>query len=151
MSMRLIRIDPLTLKPMTRLAQEVMEAIDADPMYGPRHDRWRSEIGVEYEKRLEQALAALGKFASPHKAASYIVRVIAHLCSDIPFESESQLRERGTPRTPDVLLSCPMGVRVPKKNESDDGWKVVCWIDSKVRRIITLIVFIFFSNTTLSL
>ena len=129
-----------------------MEAIDADPMYGPRHDRWRSEIGVEYEKRLERTLAAMGKFAPHHKEGSYSVLVIAYLCSDVPFESESQLRERGTARTPDVLLSCPMGVRVPRKNESDIGWKVVCWIDSKVGKTITLIFFnICSSNTTLSL
>lgn len=63
----LFRIDPLTLKPTTRLAQEVMEAIDADPMYGPRHDRERSELGVEYEKRLEQTLSNMGKFAPQNK------------------------------------------------------------------------------------
>jgi hypothetical protein len=52
--------------------------------------------------------------------------------SDVPFESEQALRERGTSRTPDVLLSCPMGVRVKPKDAKDDGWRVVCWIDSKV-------------------
>lgn len=55
--------------------------------------------------------------------------------SDVPFESEQALRERGTSRTPDVLLSCPMGVRVTKKDADDDGWRVICWIDSKVSTI----------------
>jgi hypothetical protein len=61
------RIDPLTLKSVTRLAQEVIEAIDADPMYGPSHDRERSEVGVEYEKRLEQILTAMSKFPTTRK------------------------------------------------------------------------------------
>jgi hypothetical protein len=47
---------------------------------------------------------------------------------EIPFETETQLRERGSSRTPDVLLTCPIGVRLPTTGE----WKVVCWIDSKV-------------------
>ena len=81
------------------------------------------------------------------------------LSPDIPFETENDLRIKGTARTPDVLLSTPVGMKVPKRSstsrkllldESDgqlakgkdtsneDGeeeyeWKVVCWIDSKVR------------------
>jgi len=50
---------------------------------------------------------------------------------DIPFESESQLRHKGTSRTPDVLLSIPVGVEVPKRDGSGTEWKMVCWIDSK--------------------
>ncbi len=73
----------------------------------------------------------------------------------IPFETEEQLRMRGTSRTPDVLLSSPVGIKVKKryylKTESDLSktetfhdiiigeedtdlydWKMVCWIDSKV-------------------
>jgi hypothetical protein len=38
-----------------------MEAIDSDPMYGPRHDRDRSEIGVEYEVLLEKSLNDIGE------------------------------------------------------------------------------------------
>ena len=102
--------------------------------------------------------------------------------SDIPFETEADLRARGTAKTPDILLSCPVGVRVRKRNEflspssmkslpmatmneividatnpatpqpmskttaaaaehdndddNDDDlyeWKIICWIDSKVR------------------
>lgn len=103
------RIDPQSSKPTTRLAQEVMEAIESDPMHGPRQDRLRHAIGIEYEAMLEKCLNEL----------------------DVPFESEQALRERGTSRTPDVLLSCPMGVRVTKKDADDDGWRVICWIDSK--------------------
>ena len=33
----------------------------------------------------------------------------------IPFETEEQLRQRGTAKTPDVLLSCPVGIKVRKK------------------------------------
>ena len=67
------------------------------------------------------------------------------------------MRIKGTARTPDVLLSTPVGMKVPKRSstsrkllldgneehfakgnvgEDDDEeyeWKVVCWIDSKVR------------------
>ncbi|KAL7543008.1 hypothetical protein ACHAWF_007299 [Thalassiosira exigua] len=123
---------------LSRLALEVREAVDADPMYGPRHDRERHSIGEEYELLLQETLQTMG----------------------IPFETEADLRIRGTARTPDVLLSCPVGVKVrrrglpapscPKESEvcnatmpeqiklifEDDDeyeWKVVCWIDSKVR------------------
>ena len=51
----------------------------------------------------------------------------------IPFETEAELREKGTSRTPDVLLSCPIGVRVGSE------WKVVCWIDSKVTNGSTIL------------
>ena len=37
--------------------------------------------------------------------------------SDIPFETEAELRVRGTAKTPDILLSCPVGIRVRKRNE----------------------------------
>eukprot|EP00550_Attheya_septentrionalis_P004605 CAMPEP_0198290534 /NCGR_PEP_ID=MMETSP1449-20131203/8359_1 /TAXON_ID=420275 /ORGANISM="Attheya septentrionalis, Strain CCMP2084" /LENGTH=368 /DNA_ID=CAMNT_0043989043 /DNA_START=158 /DNA_END=1264 /DNA_ORIENTATION=- len=100
---------PLPSQPVTRLATEVMEAIDSDPMYGPRQDRERHFVGLEHELMLEQSLRAMG----------------------IPFETETELRIRGTPRTPDILFSCPVGIRVPKRNENTFEWKVVCWIDSK--------------------
>ena len=101
----------------------------------------------------------------------------------IPFETEAELRIRGTAKTPDVLLSCPVGIRVRRRknvndeetvtaqqndqqqqqqiqlqgeenngttpisnlqkrgsvnllndDESDEyEWKIICWIDSKVR------------------
>jgi hypothetical protein len=34
---------------------------------------------------------------------------------DIPFETEAELRVRGTARTPDVLLSIPLGIRVRRR------------------------------------
>ena len=45
----------------TRLAQEVREAINADPMYGPVHDRDRHVVGIEYEVVLEFKLHAMGE------------------------------------------------------------------------------------------
>mmetsp|Transcript_9362 Transcript_9362/g.13287 ORF Transcript_9362/g.13287 Transcript_9362/m.13287 type:complete len:301 (-) Transcript_9362:188-1090(-) len=108
-----------------RLAKEVEDALDADPLYGPRFDKQHNAIGVEYEIYLEQALLAM----------------------KIPFETEEQLRTRGTARTPDILLSCPVGIQIPKRlnmknpnqnsignNLKDDenfDWKMICWIDSK--------------------
>ena len=44
----------------------------------------------------------------------------------IPFETESELRDKGSSKTPDVLLQCPIGVQVGEE------WRVVHWIDSKV-------------------
>jgi len=40
----------------TRLAREVADAINADPMYGPRHDKERHMVGVEFEVVLEYKL-----------------------------------------------------------------------------------------------
>jgi len=124
---------------ITRLAREVIDATNSDPLYGPRFDRERQYVGVEYEILLERSLSSM----------------------NIAFETEEQLRVRGTPRTPDILFSCPMAIKVPKeilgkangnangsgnKNNSgnkakhenvvavdEDGgvWKMICWIDSK--------------------
>lgn len=44
----------------TRLAMEVKEALDSDPLYGPTHDRWRHTVGIEYEVVLEDMLQTLG-------------------------------------------------------------------------------------------
>jgi hypothetical protein len=44
----------------------------------------------------------------------------------VPFESEAQLREKGSAKTPDVVLSCPISVQV------NSQWRQVGWIDSKV-------------------
>eukprot|EP00534_Pseudo-nitzschia_fraudulenta_P004946 CAMPEP_0201121594 /NCGR_PEP_ID=MMETSP0850-20130426/5449_1 /ASSEMBLY_ACC=CAM_ASM_000622 /TAXON_ID=183588 /ORGANISM="Pseudo-nitzschia fraudulenta, Strain WWA7" /LENGTH=214 /DNA_ID=CAMNT_0047388103 /DNA_START=261 /DNA_END=905 /DNA_ORIENTATION=+ len=87
----------------TRLALEVKEAIESDSLCGPVADRARHFIGIEYEILLEHQLKNLG----------------------IPFESEAQLREKGSARTPDVVLSCPISVQV------DSEWHIVYWIDSK--------------------
>jgi hypothetical protein len=44
---------------------------------------------------------------------------------NIPFETEADLRIRGTARTPDVLLSIPLGIRVRRRrnnnNREDDN------------------------------
>jgi hypothetical protein len=120
--------DETNLIPLSRLSLEVKEAVAADPMYGPRQDKERHNIGIEYELLLEHALNNMG----------------------IPFETEEQLRKRGTAKTPDVLLSCPVGLKVRKKKspqsfqqspsgvvtgsfekEEEYEWKIVCWIDSK--------------------
>jgi hypothetical protein len=46
----------------TRLAVQVQEAIDSDPMYGPIHDKERHIVGVEYEVVLEHYLLETGTF-----------------------------------------------------------------------------------------
>jgi Protein of unknown function TPD sequence-motif len=77
-----------------------------------------------------------------HKHACSLTQTFyISLPPDIPFETEDQLRERGTSKTPDVLLSTPVAVQVKRStgnsttenDEDDDGWRIVCWIDSKVR------------------
>jgi len=118
---------PLPSQKLSRLAVEAIDAISSDPLYGPRQDRDRHAVGLEYEIILEQALSSM----------------------KIPFETEAQLRIKGTARTPDILLSCPVGVKVPtRRNENKNKgsknvvlsrennistyeWKIVCWIDSK--------------------
>jgi hypothetical protein len=116
------------LIPLSRLSVEVREAVNSDPMYGPRSDKERHNVGIEYELLLEHTLKNMG----------------------IPFETEEQLRKRGTAKTPDVLLSCPVGLKVRKKKsphpiqqspsrvqpgsyekEEEYEWKIICWIDSK--------------------
>ena len=58
----IFRIDLQSSKPVSRLAQEVVEAIESDPMHGPRQDRERNAIGIEYEELLENCLNELGKW-----------------------------------------------------------------------------------------
>jgi hypothetical protein len=53
----------------TRLAVQVKEAIDSDPMYGPMHDKERHIVGVEYEVVLEHYLLETGTFV-PEKSIS---------------------------------------------------------------------------------
>ena len=98
----------MTPIPTTRLANEVIHVMELDPMNGPLHDAERNRIGIEYEHILEQCLHTRG----------------------IPFETEKQLCVRGSARTPDILLSIPVGVKVTSRNGSSE-WKVVCWMDSK--------------------
>ena len=87
----------------SRLRKEVVQCIEVDGHYSPKHDAARHAVGLEYEKRLEDILTN----------------------HDIPFEREDDLRRRGFPKTPDVLLSVPLGY-------VDQGdVHVVNWIDSK--------------------
>lgn len=114
-----------TSQTLSRLAAEVFAATNSDPLYGPRFDRERNFVGIEYEIILERTLSSM----------------------NIPFETEEELREKGTSRTPDILLSCPVAIKVHKsiypnsqdsfRHGSDDDagndfvWKMVNWIDSK--------------------
>lgn len=50
-------------KKISRLAKEVQEAICMDPLYGPRSDRERQIIGLEYELILEQTLRSMSKYS----------------------------------------------------------------------------------------
>jgi hypothetical protein len=45
----------------------------------------------------------------------------------VEFETETELRDKGTSRTPDILLLSPLAIK--------DGseWKIIQWIDSKAR------------------
>ncbi len=45
----------------TRLAREVLEATNSDPLYGPRFDKERNYIGIEYEIILEKSLQSMSK------------------------------------------------------------------------------------------
>ncbi|GKY96048.1 hypothetical protein MPSEU_000565000 [Mayamaea pseudoterrestris] len=92
-----------------RLAREVLEAQQADPLHGPRAEVQRHMLGIEFECVLEYQLRQIG----------------------IGFDTEDQLRKIGTSRTPDVLLASPLAVRVPCKKCTGYEWKVICWIDSK--------------------
>ena len=48
----------------TRLAREVAEAVQMDPMYGPQHDKERYMVGVEFEVILECKLKSFGESTS---------------------------------------------------------------------------------------
>lgn len=83
--------------------------------------------------------------AATHIAHHFQLFLLNYL--EIPFETEEVLRARGTAKTPDILLSCPVGLKVKKLHhkddekmhgheattDNDDGheWKMICWIDSK--------------------
>ena len=40
---------------------------------------------------------------------------------DIPFETERELRERGTAKTPDILFKCPIAIQVPRRIDDVEG------------------------------
>ena len=55
------------LNGLTRLAKQVREAMDCDPIYGPMHDKERHLVGVEYEVVLEFELKRLGENKKLHR------------------------------------------------------------------------------------
>jgi hypothetical protein len=46
----------------TRLALQVQQAVNCDPMYGPYHDKERHIVGIEYEVVLEHYLQQTGTY-----------------------------------------------------------------------------------------
>lgn len=89
----------------TKQRELITAILNQDPLYGPRHDRARHFIGIEYEVVLEDYLRR-------HHGR-------------IPIVTEATLRERGTSKTPDVLLEIPLAIYHRQK------WRMICWIDSK--------------------
>jgi hypothetical protein len=136
----------------SRLAREVVEATNSDPLYGPRVEKERNYVGIEYEMILERALSSMSKCLiaeTVHWLCYMHILINSHILRlDIPFETEEQLRAKGSSRTPDILFSCPVALKVHKKllsnsrhgaetimideDDSNYVWKMVCWIDSKV-------------------
>ncbi|GMH75946.1 hypothetical protein TL16_g06917 [Triparma laevis f. inornata] len=81
--------------------KSVESAILIDPLNGPLHDRYRRQIGLDYELLLQ------------------------HQLSPTPHLTESSMRISGFSKTPDILLLTPVRMEVGGK------WMNVCWIDSK--------------------
>jgi CDAN1-interacting nuclease 1 len=82
-----------------RVREQVAACVQSDEHGGPFMDRQRAVTGLEYEFLLMERLRNLG----------------------LQFETERDLRARGTHKTPDVLLSVPVAF---------EG-RIVRWIDSK--------------------
>lgn len=92
--------DPSTI-PSQPLRNQVIQCIHADDLFGPNIDRTRAVLGLEYESLLLDHVSALG----------------------LEYETEHDLRQRSSFKTPDVLLRVPVAFHD----------KVVCWIDSKAK------------------
>jgi CDAN1-interacting nuclease 1 len=87
-----------------KLRKDLLKCISDDPVNSNRSEILKSTVGAEYEEILMELLSA----------------------KKICFETEAELRARGKPKTPDILLLIPMIV------ESSCGRRhVVNWIDSK--------------------
>lgn len=84
-----------------RVRAAVVECVENDEHHGPLMDRQRGVAGVEGEFVLVERLRNLG----------------------LQFETEHDLRARGTHKTPDVLLCVPVAF----------AGRTVCWIDSKAK------------------
>lgn len=83
-----------------RLGYEIMECCFLDEDYGPSIDLVKNLIGLEYENKLERILTKHG----------------------ISFVRESELREKGFDKTPDVKLDIPICL---------SNGALISWIDSK--------------------
>jgi len=77
--------DPLARIEDERLAKEVKEAMEADPLHGPVHDRQRHMIGIEYEVYLEEALKKLGEFVSSVWQCNLRSLSLSHTLDRYPF------------------------------------------------------------------
>lgn len=71
-----------------RLTREVEACVASDEHSGPRMDRYRAVLGIEYEHLLQEKLNNLR----------------------LEYETENDLRARRTASTPDVLLRVPVGI-----------------------------------------
>lgn len=88
-----------------RLRRELEECLRVDEHYSPTHDAARHDVGIEYELLLRGELER----------------------RKLPFQHEDDLRDRGFAKTPDVLLTLPLGYLVSDRQEVS----VINWIDSK--------------------
>jgi hypothetical protein len=112
----------------SRLGFEIHAAVTNDPLCGPRHNVLRRMSGVEFEVVLERQLAAIGTFRSCKDSIyslSFFLIMAFSLITGIPFETEANLRARGTAKTPDALLRAPVAIH------HSGEWKIINWIDSK--------------------
>jgi Protein of unknown function TPD sequence-motif len=98
------------------LRRDILECIMSDPLCSVECDQQKECSGKEYESLLMQQLLA------------------RNMC----FETEAALRNRGKPKTPDILLLIPMGVDNIQRNSSKVDKQqrsprphVINWIDSK--------------------
>ena len=106
------------------IRQNIMEGITNDPLCSLEVDQMKECTGIEFEALLLQQLQA------------------RNMC----FETEAELRNRGKPKTPDILLLIPMGILNIEDGEHDSTKNqrqqhkqtsnsqrpcVINWIDSK--------------------
>lgn len=81
------------------IRKNVLNCIMNDPLCSLEGDQLKECTGKEFEALLLQQLQA------------------RRMC----FETEAELRNRGKPKTPDILLLIPMGVLDNQKNQSKNG------------------------------
>lgn len=93
-----------------RLRRELEESLKVDEHYSPTHDAARHNVGIEYEMLLRRELDR----------------------RKLPFQHEDDLRDRGFAKTPDVLLTLPLGYLVTSSSsDRTKALSVINWIDSK--------------------